>query len=87
LGRGICLELAKHGCVVAVADINLEAAEKTANELRNMGVKANAYKVDVSQSEEILKLRDDVKNDLGPVDILVCFFIKIRFRLFKFIDL
>lgn len=74
LGRGICLELAKHGCTVAVADINLEAAEATVEKIRNLGVKSKAYKIDVSKSDEILKLRDDLRYDLGVVDILVGFY-------------
>lgn len=73
LGRGICFELAKHGCIVAVADINLQAAEETASEIRSRGVRAKAYKIDVTKSDEALKLRDDLRNDLGPVDILVGF--------------
>lgn len=73
LGRGICIELAKQSCHVAVADINLQAAEATAEEIRNFGIKAKAYKVDVTKSDEISKLRSDVSADLGPVDILVGF--------------
>jgi hypothetical protein len=73
IGREICLELAKHGCTVAIADINLLSAEATANDLRSAGGKARAYKVDVSKSDEIIKLRDDVRKDLGCVDILVSY--------------
>jgi all-trans-retinol dehydrogenase (NAD+) len=73
IGREICLELAKYGCIVAIADINLLSAEATANDLRSAGGKARAYKVDVSKSDEIIKLRDDVRKDLGCVDILVSY--------------
>lgn len=45
LGRALCLELAKHGCLVAIADVDLDGAERTAQDLRRMGVKAKAYKV------------------------------------------
>lgn len=71
MGRGICMKLADHGCNIAVVDIDLKSAEQTADEIRSRGLKAKAYRVDVTKAEEIKKLRDDLCNDLGPVDILV----------------
>lgn len=71
LGRGICMKLADYGCNIAVVDIDLKSAEQTADEIRSRGLKAKAYRVDVTKAEEIKKLRDDLCNDLGPVDILV----------------
>lgn len=78
LGRGLCLKLAQKGCNVAVVDIDLKAAEKTAAEIREKGVQAKAYKADVTKSNEIIKLRIDTQSDLGPVDILVSFNSNIR---------
>jgi len=71
LGRSMSLKLADLGCNVAVVDVDLKAAEKTVQEIIAKGVKARAYKADVTKKEQILKLRDDTRNDLGPVDILV----------------
>lgn len=71
MGRGICMKLAEQGCRIAVADVNFKAADETADKIRSKGLEAKAYKVDVTKSDEILKLRDDLKSDLGPVDILV----------------
>lgn len=45
LGRAICIELARNGCHVAIADVDLDGGEKTAQDLREMGVKSMAYKV------------------------------------------
>lgn len=45
IGREICLELARSGCNVACLDVDLEAAQKLCDELKLLGVKANAYKV------------------------------------------
>jgi all-trans-retinol dehydrogenase (NAD+) len=72
LGREICLQLADQGCNIAVVDVDLSAAEKTAEVIKSKGLKCKAYKVDVTKSDEIIKLRDDLSRDLGPVDILVC---------------
>lgn len=71
MGRAIALQMAQKGCNIAVADVNIKAAEETAADLRKLGVQAKAYKVDVTKAEEITKLRESLKADLGPVDILV----------------
>lgn len=71
LGREIALNLAKKGCNIAVVDIDLEGAKQTAAELRDMGVKAEAFKVDVSKADEVYAIKDPVEKSLGPVDIVI----------------
>lgn len=45
IGREICLELARCGCSIACLDLDLDAAKQLCMKLRQLGVKANAYKV------------------------------------------
>ncbi|CAO1383009.1 unnamed protein product [Diamesa serratosioi] len=72
LGRGIAMKLAKHGMNIAIADVDVIKAESTANEIKKLyNVKAKAYKLDVSKVEEIIKIRDKVTQEMGPVDILI----------------
>lgn len=71
LGREIAINLAKKGCHIAVVDIDLEGATQTASELTELGVKAKAFKVDVSKAEEIDAIKDSVEQSLGPVDIVI----------------
>lgn len=71
LGRSISLKLADLGCDIAVVDRNEETSAAVAEELRKKGVKAKCYKVDISKIEEIRKLRDNVKREMGSVEILV----------------
>ncbi len=72
MGKEIALELARHGCNIAIADIVLESAEKVALEIsEKYNVKAKAFKTDVSNYESIENLRDNIEDYLGPVDILV----------------
>lgn len=71
LGRCISLQLAELGCHVAVVDIDEDAADAVAKELKMKGVDARGYKADISEADDIKKLRDDIKRDLGNVDILV----------------
>jgi all-trans-retinol dehydrogenase (NAD+) len=71
LGRAISLKLAEMGCDIAVADLNEETARSVAEEVKQKGVQAKGYKVDISKNDETRKLREDIKNDFGPVDILI----------------
>lgn len=45
LGREICLQLAQQGCHVAVNDLDVTNGEKTADDLRKLGVKSKFFKV------------------------------------------
>ena len=72
LGEGICLCLAREGAHVAVSDINLDLAEKTAAKVREKGIKSVAVKTDVSQEKDVRELFQTVSGELGDLDILVC---------------
>ena len=56
IGRGIVTSLAGAGFHVAIADLNLETAEKTAQEIRNDGGTAIAVHIDVTSSARQLPL-------------------------------
>ncbi len=71
IGKSIAVRMAENGANIAVADISLETAEKTAAELRELGVKAKAYFSDISKIETDEALIDAVEADFGPLDILV----------------
>jgi 3-oxoacyl-[acyl-carrier protein] reductase len=69
LGRADALALAEAGADVAVADI-LDA-EKTANDVRSMGRKSLAIKMDVTNMAEVKEGFEKTKKDFGSIDILV----------------
>lgn len=72
LGKVHGLVLAKNGADIALtANRNLDKAEEAAAEVRKLGRKALALKVDISNEEEVIKGIAKVKQELGPVDILV----------------
>ncbi|XP_069961674.1 17-beta-hydroxysteroid dehydrogenase 13 [Bactrocera oleae] len=72
LGKHIAIQLAARGCHVAICDINFDLAVTTAREIaEKYGVKAKAYKVDVSKYDEIVKLNGKLTNDIGAATILV----------------
>lgn len=63
--------LAEAGAKVAVLDLNEEAAEKVAEEIRQAGGTAKAYKANVLEKENLEEVHARVLADLGPCDILV----------------
>ena len=63
--------LAQAGASVALLDINLETAERTAREIRAQGGNAAAYEVDVMDKEMLEGVHARVLADLGPCDILI----------------
>ncbi|XP_055610116.1 17-beta-hydroxysteroid dehydrogenase 13-like [Uranotaenia lowii] len=71
LGKEICLLLAGKRCNVAVADLDTLNGEKTAEELRQLGVKSQFFKVDISQYESVQELKQQIESTLGDVDIVV----------------
>jgi NAD(P)-dependent dehydrogenase (short-subunit alcohol dehydrogenase family) len=70
-GKGIALSLAKEGCDVIGVDINIIGAEQTAAEVRALGRKSLAFKVDVSNRAEVDAMVKQVIAEFGKIDILV----------------
>lgn len=68
IGKSIAAAFAKEGAKVSIADINLDAAEKTAKEI---GSSAIAVKVDVSDISSAEEMAKKVEKESGPLDILV----------------
>lgn len=71
IGKATCLLLAKEGAAVAVTDINLEAGEAVAKEIREQGGKASFYPHDVTGEQEWQRVIKSVIADFGKLDILV----------------
>jgi 2-hydroxycyclohexanecarboxyl-CoA dehydrogenase len=71
IGRAIVMRLASEGAKVAVADIDIEGATRTANEIKASGGSAIAVKLDVTRLQDAIDAADRVEAELGPIDILV----------------
>ncbi|MDD2336869.1 MAG: SDR family NAD(P)-dependent oxidoreductase [Geobacteraceae bacterium] len=70
LGKGIALCLAKAGANVAIADVNVKDAQKTAKEIMALGRKSFAIKTDVTKENEVFAMVDEVVRKLGKLDIM-----------------
>jgi len=70
IGRAISLALAGKGANVAVADIELDAAEAVAAEVAALGLKSLAVAVDVSREDDLADLADKAWSAFGSVELL-----------------
>ena len=71
IGRAICEKLASEGATVAMVDIMLDVAEKTASEFRANGHEAFAVAANVAKFEDAENAVKAVVEKYGKVDILV----------------
>lgn len=72
IGKACAIELAKAGYDIAVNFAgNEEAANKTVEELKALGVDAAAFKFDVSNQEAAAKGVEEVLAKFGRIDVLV----------------
>ena len=71
LGKEIALTLAREGADVAIWDIAVDAAERTADEIRELGRESFSMKVDITSSAEVNAAVLKVLNKFDVIDILV----------------
>jgi NAD(P)-dependent dehydrogenase (short-subunit alcohol dehydrogenase family) len=71
MGRSICEQLARRGDLVAVVDINGEAAADLAQRLQREGAAAIAQSADVSDRPALDGALEQVRRDLGSIEIMV----------------
>lgn len=71
IGKEIAFKLAGAGADVAVCDIDEETAKSTAQELRGLGRRAEGFKADVSNGDDVTKLVKSFVDSFGGIDILV----------------
>jgi NAD(P)-dependent dehydrogenase (short-subunit alcohol dehydrogenase family) len=71
MGKADALVLAKQGAKVVVTDIDLGQCEAVVEEIESDGGEAKAFRMDVSDNDEVNKVFDAVIDAYGQVDILV----------------
>jgi NAD(P)-dependent dehydrogenase (short-subunit alcohol dehydrogenase family) len=71
IGLGIADRLATDGCAVALLDLDGEGVGKAAADLCGRGLRAAGHEVDVSDRNAVERTYTAVRDDLGPVTIVV----------------
>ncbi|MCY4390030.1 MAG: SDR family NAD(P)-dependent oxidoreductase [Desulfurellaceae bacterium] len=71
IGRAASLAFATEGAAIAAADLRLEAAQATASAVEEVGRKAVALQVDVTQPDSVQALVERAVAGLGSLDVLI----------------
>ncbi|MBZ4420603.1 SDR family oxidoreductase [Myxococcus sp. RHSTA-1-4] len=71
IGRATAELLSRHGCHVALSDVNEQGLAETAERCRSHGVQVRTARVDVALREAVHDWADDVARELGAVHIVV----------------
>ena len=71
MGRTVALELCRCGIHVLIADVDLTAAEKTVQAAESFTGKAEAHRVDVSNSSSVESLFAGLKQRVERLDLLI----------------
>jgi len=73
IGKATALKFAEEKASLAINDIEgqEEQLKELKNEIEKLGGKANYYLADVANYEEVEKMVQSIKNDLGKLDVLV----------------
>jgi len=71
IGKSIALDLAREGADCIISDVNLELAEKTAEEIRSTGRKALSVKSNVVDADDVAAMVQAGIDEFGKIDILV----------------
>ena len=71
IGKAAAGALARGAAHVCLCDLNADGAEESAKRLREAGLMATAFPLDVSQPAAVEQVFALVEADVGPVDILV----------------
>ena len=71
MGKAIALTLAREGCDIVAADVDIQGAKKTAAEVTSLGHKAIAVKADITSSAEVNEMVKTALAQFGRIDILV----------------
>ncbi|MDL9997405.1 2-hydroxycyclohexanecarboxyl-CoA dehydrogenase [Variovorax sp. J22P240] len=71
IGGATCRRFARESAKVAVFDMNVEAAEKVAAQIRDTGGQAQAFRCDITDRASVDKAVEATQQGLGPIDVLV----------------
>lgn len=71
IGMAICFKFAQAGADVVILDINEDSGAKVRDEIRQEGLKATAYRADVSDAADVKKVFKEIIETFGRVDALI----------------
>lgn len=70
IGRAVAEELGRRASIVTLADINEDGARSVAEGINSSGGRARAFRLDVSNAEDVQKLVDETVAESGRLDYI-----------------
>jgi butyryl-CoA dehydrogenase len=70
IGRALSIELARRGCEVALADIDVAGLAETARGVEQLGARVSQSKLDVADRDAVHRWADEVVADHGRVNLI-----------------
>ena len=71
IGKAIALELAANGADIAVVDLLTEEAAQVVKDVEALGRRSQSFAVDISSSDDVKRLVDDIVAAFGGLTLLV----------------
>lgn len=71
IGAATVLRFAEEGARLAIADVNVEAANQVADQVRGMNRPAVVFQVDVTKRADVEAMVRDIVKEYGRLDILI----------------
>ncbi len=71
IGREMALEFARKGAELVLTDINEDQLAATRKEVEELGARCLTYRMDVTDHDEIVAVRQKMLDDAGTIDVLV----------------
>ncbi|MBU1061962.1 MAG: 3-oxoacyl-[acyl-carrier-protein] reductase [Candidatus Omnitrophica bacterium] len=71
IGKEISLLFANQGADICLCDTDIEQAEETAGEIRDLGRDSLSFKTDVTDSKQVQDMMDKILDKFKKVDILI----------------
>jgi NAD(P)-dependent dehydrogenase (short-subunit alcohol dehydrogenase family) len=71
IGRSTCIEFAKEGAKVLLADINTKGSQETVDQIKSQGYEASYIHSDISKEEDCKKITEEAVKRYGQVNVLV----------------
>lgn len=71
IGAGIARVMASEGAHVVIGDIDLESAQTTSALLISAGARASAVSLDVTSRRSLAAADEEIRESVGPVNVLV----------------
>jgi NAD(P)-dependent dehydrogenase (short-subunit alcohol dehydrogenase family) len=72
IGKSIATAIAEAGCNVAIVDMDIAEAKKTADEIAGLGVKTIAIQTDVTNEDDVNKMIETILATFGKLDVAYC---------------